>query len=482
MSSAFMDTEIDSSKLEQASKDWAAENPELIGFKSFEERWNAWQDKADKETKRRLEELEKQYPLAERIKNIGRDDLAFLNGEPIVISALQEELGHKEWIWENYIARGHITLLSALWKAGKSTLLRALLRSMQDENEFAGQPTKKCNVLVISEESASEWVEKREDFELSTAENIFVWARPVKMKLNTKQWVDFVKELVSICEEKEIHLIIIDTLSTFWPVDNENDAPQMMKSLIPFYGFTEKNIAVLLIHHFRKSGGNEATASRGSGALPGFVDNIIEFTRLEATNAKNTQRLLRTYGRFNDVVPEIVIELDLDTNTFITKGTKYEVSKIAKVERIIAVFEENKEGLSTRDVVRLWDDTKYGDPPNERTVRRYISELRDKNILVIIKEEVVRSKKTPFYALKGSYKEQLTIAYPLTHSSVLTAAFTADSQKSSGTHDGLKVEANNRGTDSVNSKESTFLSPESQLARNLIDYKLPEWEEPPAEL
>lgn len=377
---------------------------------------------------------------------------SFLVSDPIALKDLKEELGNKEWLWENYIAKGHITLLSALWKAGKSTLLRCLLSAMQTQEEFAGQPTFRRKVLIISEESPSEWVEKRQEFNLDDVDDVLIWARPVGQKFISKTWLEFVKYTSDYCIENQVELVIVDTLSTFWPVDNENDAPQMMKCLVPLYNFTEKNIAVLLIHHFRKSGGGEATASRGSGALPGFVDNIIEFTRMEGANFKNTQRLLRTYGRFSDVVPEVVIELDLNENKYITKGARWEVSKIAKVERIITIFEENAVPLCTKDIIRLWDDSRFGDPPHERAVRRYVQELRDKNILILVKEETVRGGKTPFYALKGSYREPLSINFPVSHGTVHTGVATPDNGKMSGMPNGVISEPTDPGTDSVNPK------------------------------
>src|SRR3990167_1992567 len=88
---------------------------------------------------------------------------SFLVGEPISWADITEDDNKKDWIWENYIARGNITLLSALWKAGKSTLLRCMFQAMAQEEEFAGQPTKRCKVLVVSEEARGEWSDKKED-------------------------------------------------------------------------------------------------------------------------------------------------------------------------------------------------------------------------------------------------------------------------------------------------------------------------------
>jgi hypothetical protein len=47
-------------------------------------------------------------------------------------------------------------------KAGKSTFLRHLLLAIDKEIEFAGQPTKKSKILILSEEDLGQWFDQRE--------------------------------------------------------------------------------------------------------------------------------------------------------------------------------------------------------------------------------------------------------------------------------------------------------------------------------
>src|SRR3990167_871874 len=235
---------------------------------------------------------------------------SILIGEPIPWSKFTESENTKEWIWENYIAKGNITLLSALWKAGKSTFLRNLFVAISEQREFAGHPTTRSKILVVSEEDSGEWYSQKADLEDEQIEHILVWSRPIRMKPNLKQWIELIEALTIKCLEEKVDAIVIDTITTFWPIDNENDSAQVIKALVPLYSFTENHIAVVLVHHFRKGGGDQAQASRGSGALPGFVDNIIEFTRKE--DGLPTQRVLKTYGRFDAVIPMVVIDLTDD--------------------------------------------------------------------------------------------------------------------------------------------------------------------------
>lgn len=362
---------------------------------------------------KKYKEFEKDW---EEKKN---SNTTFLIGEPIPWSKMITEDNKKEWLWENYIAKGNITLLSALWKAGKSTFLRCLFLAMAQEEEFAGQPTKKCKLLILSEEDRGEWSDKREEVDDALIESVLVWSRPIRIKPNLRQWTELIEEVTERCKEDEIDLVIIDTLTTFWPIDNENDSAQVIKALVPLYNFTENNIAVLLVHHFRKGGGDQAQASRGSGALPGFVDNIIEFTRKE--DGSIYQRILKTYGRFDEVIPQIVIELTLD-GTYKTLGSPWEVSKNARIRRVIEIFEENPNTLlCSKDVHTFWVTKGDGANIAERSVRRYILELVGKNILSAVESRLNGKKETPYYALTGNYTEQRTIAFPYTNGVVLSS-------------------------------------------------------------
>ena len=346
----------------------------------------------------------------------------FLIGQPIPWNKITADGGKREWVWENYIAKGNITLLSALWKAGKSTLLRHLFIAIGEEKEFAGQPASKSKILVISEEDKNEWFDQKEGLEDKNLEHILVWSRPIRIKPNLKQWIELVEKLTEKCLEEKIDFIVIDTITTFWPVENENDSAQVIRALVPLYNFTENRIAVLLVHHFRKGGGDQAQASRGSGALPGFVDNIVEFTRKE--DGMPTQRILKTYGRFDAVIPQVVIDLTPD-DEYITLGEPWEVSKKARMNKIIGIFEENKDKkLSVKDVKNFWLSS--GSTVTERSVRRYIIELVNNKIVSAVDIILSNKKKTPIYQLCEDYSGQRTMIYPPTMIPVLSSVITEE--------------------------------------------------------
>ncbi len=43
-----------------------------------------------------------------------------------------------EWLWHGFVARGNVTLLTSLWKAGKTTLISLLLARRKAGGMLAG--------------------------------------------------------------------------------------------------------------------------------------------------------------------------------------------------------------------------------------------------------------------------------------------------------------------------------------------------------
>src|SRR5687767_7198878 len=62
------------------------------------------------------------------------------------------------WLWDGYIARHQVTLLTGQWKSGKTTLLAALLGRMGAGGTLAGQAVTAGRAVVVTEESASLWL------------------------------------------------------------------------------------------------------------------------------------------------------------------------------------------------------------------------------------------------------------------------------------------------------------------------------------
>ena len=192
-----------------------------------------------------------------------------------------------DWYWHGYLAKGEFTLLSALWKCGKTTLLSLLVKAMLHGGTFAGRTVTPCRVLYVSEESETRWTIRRDKH--GATPNVRFQCRPFKGRPNWLDWQLLIKHLTRCVKDGGAQVVVFDTLSNLWPVIHEKDAGEVTTALMELYALSD-HAAVLCVHHFRKAGGAEATGSRGSGALTSFVDTIVEMTRANPKDANDRKR------------------------------------------------------------------------------------------------------------------------------------------------------------------------------------------------
>lgn len=260
------------------------------------------------------------------------------------------------WIWTGFIARGYVSLLTSYPKVGKTTMLAHLLHDLSAGGHLV-DAAMTDPVLIVSEESHGHWSRRRDDIGLTR--DIHLMSRPFKGKPKMDAWCELVDVIAEAISTTRYGLIVIDTVPNHWPVVDENDAGQVSAALSPLHKLTEAGAAVLLTHHARKSGGQEGQAARGSGALTGFVDIMIELRRMSADDTENTRRVLSTFGRFEECPGELVI--DLHDDGYRVVGTRAQANLEQLEESIDDVLTGAGRPLTADEIREEWPgDTKVG--------------------------------------------------------------------------------------------------------------------------
>ena len=110
---------------------------------------------------------------------------------PLLSSELKIDGDGADWLWYGCLARGGITLLSALWKAGKTTMVAHLLRSFERGTPFCGLSTTPAKILYVTEESERRWAERCNQIGLGD------WCRwqirPFKARPYAADWKKFLQ-------------------------------------------------------------------------------------------------------------------------------------------------------------------------------------------------------------------------------------------------------------------------------------------------
>jgi len=253
--------------------------------------------------------------------------------------------------WAGYLALGFILLLSGLWKGGKSTLIGHLLRAMGSGGNIAGD-VKPGRALIVSEEAGGLWARRRDD--LGLGDHCEFLCRPFKTRPARGAWESFVDYLAGLVIERRFNVVVLDTIAGLLPIDNENDAAQVQTALLPLHRITEAGAAVRLVHHPKKGDAGEGQAARGSGALPGFVDVILELRRYAPADREDRRRTLTAYSRFDETPPEVVIELTGDGYRLV--GGKADAKRTDRMDAIGELLPGTAPGLTAEEILKAWPD------------------------------------------------------------------------------------------------------------------------------
>lgn len=204
------------------------------------------------------------------------------------------------WIWGGSVAAGFITVVGGRPKVGKSTVIYEMIdRLVRGETEFLGAPLAPTDVVIVSEEHAVTALSKLSDSpRLHVATRDTAWPQP--------DWPTLIRATAAEAKRTGARLVLIDSFM-FWAQlggDAGNDAGAVQEAVNVLVEVARQGVAVVLIHHQRKGGGDFGEALLGSTAFAANADIIIEVERLDEGAPPNYRRLMRV-GRW--YVPPVVI-------------------------------------------------------------------------------------------------------------------------------------------------------------------------------
>lgn len=254
------------------------------------------------------------------------------------------------WLWHGYLAPGNVTLLTGPWKCGKTTLLAALLGRLGAGGVLAGRPLAPGRAVVVSEESPAHWHERGRRFGFGP--HLHWLCRPFPGKPGPAEWQALIDHLHDLCGERGVALVVIDPLASFLP-RGENDAASMLAGLLPLQRLTVRGAAVLLLHHPSKKAAVAGRRARGSGALSGYADILLEMDWYSAPTVADRRRRLYAFARHAETPAQQVIELSADGTDYAALGTEADAEFAEHWRRLRPLFEAAEQPLTRRQVGTL---------------------------------------------------------------------------------------------------------------------------------
>lgn len=216
---------------------------------------------------------------------------------------LKNPIPEPKWLWEGIIPEVGLCIPAGPPKCGKSTLIRQLVTAMGEGESMFKRKVTKGSVLYLSFEEGLDNVLRQ--FLKMGAENA----------KNTYLHVGFppdpnLDQLSDIIKEKDIKLVVVDTLINIMGTDKLNDYGVVYPILNKLVSFCHKNqVCVMGVHHTNKAGDGSA-AIMGSTAFRAACETMILMDHDEETE----ERTISTLQRTGDSLPTTLLDYDPDTN------------------------------------------------------------------------------------------------------------------------------------------------------------------------
>ena len=244
------------------------------------------------------------------------------------------------FVSEPYIVAGAIAEVSGKIKhGGKTTFMMAMARAVVDGTSFLGYPTKKTPVLYLTEQPDASFrqaiaragLDDREDLVLLSYKDVFA-----------EDWETIIEAAHKQCTEIGSALLIVDTLPQFAGMGEhqENDSGAAMLALKPLQKLTSDEIAVVVVRHERKAGGEVGDSSRGSSSWGGGADTLITIAKGNG-NSASTVRILSCISRFDGPPDKLVI--DLREGEYINLGNSTDVALSRAKENIWEIIPDTED-------------------------------------------------------------------------------------------------------------------------------------------
>jgi RecA-family ATPase len=239
-------------------------------------------------------------------------------GLPIIKSIeewCQEKDEPIEWLVDELISYGSLNIFAGNPKAGKSTLARTLCQAVMSGGYFLGRKCTQGKVMYLCAEGSPRH-EKEHYKKMCNKQNGFF----EYYTLQPKQLIPFLE--MNFVKHGKAALIILDTISYFLGVENQNDIAQVIPVLKEWQNFAVKNnVSFCLLAWVKKgnavggskAGGMGSQAFRGNAGLNLTLESkedeegSVTYVTMDKTEQRDGKRIDRSRLVMDQNTEEVTI-------------------------------------------------------------------------------------------------------------------------------------------------------------------------------
>ena len=283
------------------------------------------------------------------------------------------------WLWHGYLAPGKVTALVSAPKSGKTTLATHLLSRLAEGGKLAGLAVAAARALVVSEEDATDWAARCGRHALG--QNMQFLCRPFQGARPTEaEWFALIAGLESLHAREALDLVMIDALAALLPGYAETCAPKLLDCLLPLQALANHGPAVWLLHHPAKGKRADGQSARGSGALLGFADIVMEMSCYRRARSADRRRRICAYSRYVETARHLIIELAADSADYIVHTSPAAAPRVESWPPLEDILAHTYQKLSQQDILDYWPNEE--DPPDRSTLSRWLKRAVKQGVIL----------------------------------------------------------------------------------------------------
>lgn len=290
----------------------------------------------------------------------------------------EKEFEDPKWVVENLIPEKGLVALSGSPESGKSWFSEYIAIQVATGQPLLGKfSTTKTGVLIIDQENLLAWLNKRFT-QLSKTKDLDIYFFQKEGSFFSFENESSVKQTLDFIEEKEIGLVIIDTLRLTH--DKDENSSKDMKFVVNRLKQLQEKSAVLFLHHHRKTNPLQKSVSgedmMGSITIRGAVDYQLTLIKKEDVSEGVTRiNVSQSKARYTKPIKpfEITLEEISTTSMDLVYQGEVEPEKQTKDEAKDYILTMLGETQSTKK--ELIDGLLESGVCKVRTAERALSEL-----------------------------------------------------------------------------------------------------------
>src|SRR5207244_12251994 len=93
--------------------------------------------------------------------------------------------------------------------------------------------------------------------------------------------------------------------------------PKMLDCLLPLQALASLGPALWLMHHPAKGKRTDGQTARGSGALSGFADIVMEMSCYRRARSRDRRRRICAYSRSVETPRHLILDLNADRTDYL---------------------------------------------------------------------------------------------------------------------------------------------------------------------